>query len=182
MSTNANCNEVLRNSFHYNFEPFFTIQPNVETQKLQLKAWNDLIVQYFESNKQYVIELQKAINEPIFKNSSINRQLSMDSIKLILEDMSQKGAIEWIDKKHDKCYVYWKRVEEWSQLIYKWAEDKALINTVCTLYEIISSDETIGQPFHGLNQNILIKALNQLESEGKAALISFDGNSGVKFL
>ncbi len=180
--SNQSSIELLSNSFHYNFPPFFTLQPNVETRRAQLKAWRLLVLEYCQINKKYVFEMKSTPNEPLFRNNSINRQLSNDSIKAIFDDLHQNGSIEWFDKKQDKCYVYWKRPEEWAQLIYKWALDKALINSVCTLYEITSSDDTIGYDFHGLNQNILLKALQSLENEGKAAIINFDGNSGVKFL
>ena len=172
--------EVLNNSFHYNFEPFFTIQPNIETRRQQLKAWRQLIADYYQSINEHVLDVIQSTNDPIFKNNKINRQLSSDSIRVILDDLHSNGLIEWIDKKHEKCYVYWKRPEEWAQLIYKWVTEKSLHNTVCTFYEIIGSDDTTGYPFNGLNEEILIKALKCLESEGKAVL--FDNNSGVKFI
>ncbi|CAG2173635.1 unnamed protein product, partial [Oppiella nova] len=170
--------QVLDNSFHYNFEPFFTIQPNVETRRQQLKAWRQLIVDYYESTNEHILDVNQAINDPLFKNNKISRQLSLDSIRVILNDLHSNGVIEWMDKKQDKCYVYWKRPEEWAQLIHKWVEDKALNSTVCTFYEIVSGDDTVGYPFHGLNEEILIKALKCLESDGKAVLMNFDNNSG----
>lgn len=35
--------------------------------------------------------------------------------------------------------------------------------------------------FHGLDMNVLMKALKSLESKGKCELIEFDDNQGVKF-
>ncbi|XP_054153329.1 vacuolar protein-sorting-associated protein 25-like [Oppia nitens] len=175
-------NQVLDKSFHYNFEPFFTIQPNIETRRQQLKAWRQLICDYYEVINEHVLDVNKAINDPIFKNNKISRQLSLDSLRVILDDMQSNGLIEWIDKKQDNCYVYWKRPQDWAQLVLKWVDEKALNNTVCTFYEIVSSDETKNYPFHGLNEQILIKALQCLEKQGKAVLMSFDNNSGVKFL
>lgn len=35
--------------------------------------------------------------------------------------------------------------------------------------------------FHGLDMNILIKALKTLEVKGKCELMEFDDNQGVKF-
>ena len=174
--------EVLDKSFHYNFEPFFTIQPNIETRRQQLKAWRQLIVDYYSAINQHVLDVNQAINDPIFKNDKIQRQLSSDSVRVILSELQSNGVIEWTDKKQDKCYVYWKRPEEWAQSILKWVEDKSMHNTVCTFYEIVGSDDTIGYPFHGLDEQVLIKALKCLENQTKAVLIDFDNNSGVKFL
>ncbi|CAG2112820.1 unnamed protein product [Medioppia subpectinata] len=176
----ANGSQVLDNSFHYNFEPFFTLQPNLETRKQQLKAWRQLIVDYYESISGYVLDVNQSINEPLFRNNKINRQLSLDSIRVILNDLHSNGLIEWLDqKRQDKCYVYWKRPEEWAQLIHKWVEEKSLNNTVCTLYEITSGEQTVDYAFHGLNEDILVKALKCLEINGKAVLINFDNNSGI---
>lgn len=182
LSDRQSGHQVLDKSFFYNFEPFFTIQPNIETRRQQLKAWRQLMIEYYSSINQYVLDVNRATDEPIFNNHKINRQLSSDGLQLILEHMLSEGVIEWVDKKREKCYIYWKRPEEWAQLILKWVNDKSLHNTVCTFYEIVGSDDTIGYPFHGLNDQILIKALKCLESEGKAVLIDADDISGVKFL
>jgi len=79
--------------------------------------------------------------------------------------------------------VYWKSPHEWGKLIYDWANERALTNSVCTFYEIVSSDNTLGCEFHGLDQIVLKRALQTLEKEGKAAMIIVDGKEeGVKFL
>ena len=56
-------------------------------------------------------------------------------------------------------------------------------NQVCTLFELVSSDDYAEQEFHGLDPSILLKALTILERQGKAQI--FQGSNpedrGVKF-
>ena len=55
----------------------------------------------------------------------------------------------------------------------------SLVNTVCTFYELTEGDDTVGQPFHGLDREILVKSLRTLEKQHKAEI--FETEDGVKF-
>lgn len=35
-----------------------------------------------------------------------------------------------------RWHVYWHTLDEWASIVYKWAQDNAMLNTVCTFYEI----------------------------------------------
>ena len=54
-----------------------------------------------------------------------------------------------------------------------------MVNTVCTFYELTEGDDTVGQPFHGLDREILVKSLRTLEKQHKAEI--FETEDGVKF-
>lgn len=75
-----------------------------------------------------------------------------------------------------------------------------MINTVCTLYELVHGDDTESEcklpffyffnyltvsltsvAFHKLDSTVLKQALHHLQSEGKAELMNIGGNEGVKF-
>ena len=75
--------------------------------------------------------------------------------------------------------MYWRQPQEWGALIYSWAKENGFSNTVCTLYELNEGEDTVGQPFHGLETELLVKALKTLEVEKKAEV--FPDNEGVKF-
>lgn len=173
---------ILDNYWQYRFPPFFTIQPNLETRKVQLDAWSSLIVAYCKTNKVYRIDLKQALQQVPFQNATISRGLTMDGLITVLDDMKEKGQVEWCDKSKSSCYIYWNNPETWAKLIYDWAYNNGFINTVCTLYEIVSGDETKKEPFFGLDNDILKKSLYILEKQGKAAIISLDDDGGVKFL
>ncbi|CAG8572215.1 13868_t:CDS:2, partial [Acaulospora colombiana] len=58
--------------------------------------------------------------------------------------------------------IYWRKPEEWASLIDKWVLDSGLNNSILTIYEIAHGEETEGLEFHGLDQTILLKALDIL--------------------
>uniref|UniRef100_T1JMR6 Vacuolar protein-sorting-associated protein 25 n=1 Tax=Strigamia maritima TaxID=126957 RepID=T1JMR6_STRMM len=170
--------------WQYNFPPFFTFQPNLNTRKKQVDAWRSLILSYHKFYKQYVLDTTEAQNSPLFYNVELNKsigKLPVDVIQIILEDLRQKGDCEWIDKQKKRCYVYWRTPSEWGKQIYDWVSANGMTGTVCTLYELCNGDDTQGEEFHGINSSVLMKALKILEAERKAEIMSFDGNEGVKF-
>jgi len=173
---------VLEDCWEYNFAPFFTIQPNLETRKVQLEAWNNLILSYCQNKLIYKLDLNSCSNDELFNNVNLKRCLNLASLQIVLDSMAEKGNIEWLNKDKTLCFVYWKKPSQWAQLIYEWAQKNGFVNTVCTLYEIVSGDDTQNEPFHGLDLNLLKKSISFLEKESKAVLITFDDNEGVKFL
>lgn len=167
--------------WEYNFPPFFTIQPNQDTRRAQLSKWRSLVLNYCMANKIYSMETKTASNHPLFYNKAIGRQLTSEGLSVVLEDLREHGNLEWGDKGKAQFYVHWKTVGEWAQILHHHASESGLLNTVCTFYELVG-DDAQGKEFYGLDENVLKKALQHLEGQGKAALISFDGNEGVKFL
>lgn len=129
------------------------------------------------------METRDALNHSLFKNDKIQRQLTRDALMTVLNDLEMNGHLEWSDKRtKSKFLIHWKTPGQWAKIIYKYASDTGLINTVCTFYELTSGDDVRGQDFYGLDESVLRKALQELEKDRKAALISFEGSEGVKFL
>ncbi|KAI1288325.1 Vacuolar protein-sorting-associated protein 25 [Halotydeus destructor] len=168
--------------WEYNFPPFFTLQPNQDTRKAQLDAWRSLVLNYSKHHKVYSMDIKAALNHPLFKNTAINRQLTKEGLSIVLEYLREQGNLDWLDKERTHFLVYWKSPVQWAQLLYAHAVDSGLTNSVCTFYELTQGDDAAGKEFEGLDDQVLIKALQYLEKQGKAVLISHDGSEGVKFL
>lgn len=119
---------------------------------------------------------------------------------LILEELSKSGNASPLDKTRQRWLVYWHTLEEWGEIIYNWAQENGFIGSVCTLFELTQGEDTVNQgmhffqgytiiqltvclfsEFHGLDTEVLIRALKTLEANKKAELILFDDNQGVKF-
>lgn len=86
-----------------------------------------------------------------------------------------------LDTKQFQWEIYWHPLDELGGMIYKWAVDTALTNTVCTIFEIVNGENSIDQEFYEMNENVVRKALKVLEEKGKCELISLDEAEGVKF-
>lgn len=169
--------------WEFDFPPFFTIQPNLETRNAQLEAWRSLILDYCEQEKIYQLHLRDCLNKPPFYNEAKNRRLSLESLKVIIDSMVEKRYAEWKDiKTKELCMIYAKPPEQWAKIIRDYVKEKSLYNTVMTFYELLEGDATQDREFHKLDETIFLKALKILEKAGKAAVIEMDGHRGVKFV
>ena len=62
-------------------------------------------------------------------------------------------------------------------------DDTAQKGSILTLYELHSSDATRSQEFYGIDQALLVKAMQVLVKRGKAQLFGqTEDEMGVKFL
>ncbi|XP_050433244.1 vacuolar protein-sorting-associated protein 25 [Adelges cooleyi] len=165
--------------WQYNFPPFFTIQPNAETRKKQLDAWRTLLLDYCRTQKINTIDVREGDRLAVFNNATISRKLSPEAITTVLESLQKTGNAEPLDKSKTRWHVFWHTLDEWASIVYKWAQDNAMLNSVCTFYEIATND-SCGE-VNGIEDSVLIKVLKILERQQRAEILTLDGGSGVKF-
>jgi len=168
----------------YDFPPFYTLQPVIETRKQQLKLWHDFIISWHKRTNVQQLNLNEW---PLFSNAKIERALDMNFRKLIVEEMIATGHAEWRDETKTSCLVLWRSISELSSLIYDHVEKNGMIGSVHTMYELYTQDEDTeidNSVFQGIEPELIRKAIEFLEKQEKAVI--FHGNSseedGVKFL
>ncbi len=61
--------------WQYNFPPFFTIQPNLDTRSKQIDAWCSLVLEFHKHSKKYELDVKEATASSLFRNDKINRIL-----------------------------------------------------------------------------------------------------------
>lgn len=83
-------------------------------------------------------------------------QLSIEGVTRVLEGLREQNRIEWIDKTRKRCLVYWRTPEEWGDLIYRYISESGLTNTVCTLFELTSGDDTKNQGIFYIGNHSLL--------------------------
>jgi len=164
--------------WQYDFPPFFTIQKNADTKLKQLEAWSALILSYHKHNKILKIRVADSLSCPLFHNKAIDRKLNTDAVMVLLNYLHKKGGIRWDDKQSTSCTVLWNTLDQWSDMVYKWAVQSGSVNTVLTIHELMDGHETGSEEFHGLDSWFLIEILKNLSLKGKAELM---GEEGVKF-
>ena len=87
MSASSKNDELSKGDFR-NFKPMYTLQPVKATRDKQLKQWSYIVMSFCKIN-----DLQK-INPsdfPPFSNSDIDRKLSTEAIKAVVDNMIAKG-------------------------------------------------------------------------------------------
>uniref|UniRef100_A0A3P8VD48 Vacuolar protein-sorting-associated protein 25 n=1 Tax=Cynoglossus semilaevis TaxID=244447 RepID=A0A3P8VD48_CYNSE len=167
--------------WQYNFPPFFTLQPNVDTRQKQLAAWCSLALTYCRHHKLYTLDIMEAQESPVFNNKKIERiiKTTMNELLIVLTS----GNLEWLDKNKSRCLVMWRRPEEWGKLIYQWVshQTERQVNIFIFPETSQTNPSRFLPEFHGLEEWMLLRSLQALQSDGKAEIITMDEGKGVKF-
>ncbi|KAI0120566.1 ESCRT-II complex, vps25 subunit [Hypoxylon sp. NC0597] len=173
----------------YNFPPFFTRQTNLTTLHAQLEKWSSLVLAYCRHHRLFRLSLsyEGTAHEELFRNRRLGRSLRLADAREVLDFMRREGRAEPVlgnsgsKEGGDVYWIYWKTPEEWAALVEAWVEDTAQKNSVLTLYELTEGEGTRGTEFHGLDPELLQKALQVLVKRGKAQIFGQEDQQGVKF-
>ncbi|KAF1989273.1 ESCRT-II complex, vps25 subunit [Aulographum hederae CBS 113979] len=166
---------------HYTFPPFFTLQPNLTTRASQLSSWSTLIQSYARSSHLFSLSLLDALDSPLFHNKALGRRLSARDARVVVDWMASSeggGRAEW----KNRFYIFYRRPEEWAEVVEAWVERTGQKGTVLTLYELTESDAVSGEEFCGMPGELLGRCLGVLVKRGRAQVFGEGGGEGVKFL
>ena len=165
----------------YSFPPFFTIQPVLSTREKQMGLWRELILRYHTDRKIKTLVVHDC---PLWKNPDIQRGLSPDAIRAVMDDFCASGHGEWEDPDvKTRCRILWRKPEQLASDILDWARANGYINSVCTVYELHSGEDVNGMSFQGADEELLRRALGVLEDQGKCIIFKGETSSedGIKF-
>lgn len=98
-----------------------------------------------------------------------------------VENVGSATAKKGKEEDGSVIWVWWRSIEEWGALIENWVAETGQKGVVLTLYELTESDATIGQEFHGIENELLQKALAVLVKRGKAQIFGQEEGQGIKF-
>src|SRR3954468_15788252 len=80
------------------------------------------------------------------------------------------GAAEWVDSARTRLKVYYRTPAEWADVVLKHVAEGAMFGTLFTVFELHSGDAAFGSPQYGLDPEILMKALQVLQSKGRVRM------------
>ncbi|MFW9973971.1 MAG: hypothetical protein ACFFDQ_01715 [Candidatus Thorarchaeota archaeon] len=98
-------------------EWMYGIPTREDDRELWAGEWADYILEWAERRKVHVLSVAVFISEPPFKDL----RNKVDSFKAIAEVLVEKEVAEWIDKKKRQLRVYWRPLEDWTDILYQWA-------------------------------------------------------------
>ncbi|KAH0529227.1 hypothetical protein TsFJ059_003997 [Trichoderma semiorbis] len=181
----------------YFFPAFFTRQTNITIHHAQLTKWSALILAYARHHRLFRITISAAAESDLFYNRGIDRRLSPPDIREVLDFMRKDGRAEFLRPGEsngaadasssaaaaggDVVFLYWRKPEEWAALVEAFVEETAQKGSVLTVYELTEGENTRGTEFHGMDNQVLMKALNILVKRGKAQIFGSEDSLGVKF-
>ncbi|GAB7348539.1 hypothetical protein MBLNU459_g6933t1 [Dothideomycetes sp. NU459] len=183
---------------HYSFPPFYTLQPNLTTLTRQLALWSTLIQSYCAAQRLFRLNVTSASSSPLFSNAAIHRQLDVLAIRRVLDYMcSGEGdrRAEWVGgaaankgrgkelaaEQKSAAWIWWRRPDEWAEMIHAWVDGTGQKGSVLTVYELRESDAVQGQDWIGMDEDLLRRCLDVLVKRGKAQVFGDAEGAGVKF-
>lgn len=168
----------------YDFPPFFTRQPTALTRQAQLKKWSAFIRDYCRHHKIFQLSLVDLEDNPLFYNARLNKKLAIKDMVEVVDHMASKEGderAEWLSATKSAAWIWWRKPEEWGNLIAGWVDETGQKGSVLTLYEIVQGEATESQEFHGMDMEVLHKSLNVLAKKGSAQVFGTEDQQGVKF-
>ncbi|ETN46340.1 uncharacterized protein HMPREF1541_00524 [Cyphellophora europaea CBS 101466] len=168
----------------HSWPPFFSAQPTLQSRQAQLSRWSTLIQRYCRHYRLYNLTLVDALDTPLFHNATLKKRLSLADAKAIIEHMASAAGdnrAEWVSSEKSAAWIWWRKPEEWADLIAGWVEETGQKGVVLTLYELVEGEATMNQEFYGMDTRILRRALDTLVKKGKAQVFGTEDQQGVKF-
>ncbi|MHA2139923.1 MAG: hypothetical protein ACXADC_02220 [Candidatus Thorarchaeota archaeon] len=98
-------------------EWMYGIPPREEDREMWAEEWSDFVLRWMEAHDVHVLSVTAFIKEPPFNDITSKT----DSFKLIGEVLVQKEIAEWLDRNRRQLRVYWRFLEDWTDIIYEWA-------------------------------------------------------------
>jgi ESCRT-II complex subunit VPS25 len=168
----------------YNFPPFWTLQEVQNTKRRQRDLWCELIMKYMRFLNKEELVVAEALEWDLFKNATLNRSLKPDVARLFLDELVKGQNAQWTDTTHEKLRMIFRKPGEWAMLLLKWARDNSFTNMVLTFYELREGTDTMDQPFHMLDLEVMKAAVVFLVDNKQAVFLQRDNleDCGVKFL
>ncbi|KAL8729894.1 MAG: hypothetical protein Q9166_004451 [cf. Caloplaca sp. 2 TL-2023] len=178
----------------HSFPPFYTLQPTLLTRTSQLAKWSILIQRYHAHHHLYRLHLSTALASPLFHNTAIHKRLPLASLVEIIDYMtnSEKDGgggqcAEWISTggvkggEKSEAWIWWKRPEEWAEVISGWVDKTGQKGVVLTFWELLNGEAVKGEGWMGMEEEVLARCLATLVKKGKAQVFGEEGEKGVKF-
>lgn len=152
---------------------------------MQRQQWAALILVYHRHKNIYRLHLSaETLTNELFQNATIRRSLKLETLREIVDFMVTQQQAEYTSRKKEEVLLYWRRPEEWAQLLASYIAETGRNGSVLTLYELTEADESVSSPVHGMDKTMLRKVVEVMAKKGKAVVMKgSDGEEqGIKFL
>lgn len=91
-------------------------------------------------------------------NKKINRRLTLEALKTILDYMVEKGLADYSTAEKDRVFIFSKPLQTIASAIFEWAHKNAKIGSVETLVDLREDDSVKGEIFHMIDIKIIERA------------------------
>jgi uncharacterized small protein (DUF1192 family) len=115
-------------------KPWMYVKPeNPKFLESWRRDWSDYTLKWAKFLVIHLISVAELMEKNPFD------KLSEVALRDILEYMNSKNSIKWWDKNKTLVRIYWRSLEEWCEIIYRWALRTGRLDF--TLFEIMDEKE-----------------------------------------
>ncbi|MEX2752410.1 MAG: hypothetical protein Q6366_011075 [Candidatus Freyarchaeota archaeon] len=115
-------------------KPWMYVKPeNPKFLESWRRDWSDYTLKWAKFLVIHLISVAEMMEKRPFD------KLSEVALRDILEYMNSKNSIKWWDKNKTLVRIYWRSLEEWCEIIYRWALRTGRLDF--TLFEIMDEKE-----------------------------------------
>ncbi|MHA1748435.1 MAG: hypothetical protein ACTSYF_07300 [Promethearchaeota archaeon] len=158
--------------FEFMYSPPVGKKKKEKEYKEWLEEWSKVLFDYAKTEKRHVIFVNDIIGIRPF--SEIRQR--KDSLIEIINALIRKKNAKWI-KKNEKVRIYWKSLEEWSEIIYEWAYENSILEPL-----FVFNLKEVNEDFSTLPEEEFISIMKLLEKKDKGHIIkASDGKIAIKF-
>lgn len=104
-----------------------------------LQEWGDLVLSYAEALGLHIVKPREMLVNVPFKNPLVKRQLSLEQIHSVGDDLERRQLAKWWDSRKNRLRVYWLPLDEISDSIHEWALDGG--RDVVTVFDLRNASE-----------------------------------------
>ena len=97
--------------------------------------------------------------------------MTSDAVNLIFESFVDKKFGIFVNRVKDEIFVLWKSIAEWEEFIFASAVKHQKIESIETLEYITNDEDNITEEFYGMEKDLLVIILQNLERQKKCVVI-----------
>jgi hypothetical protein len=146
-----------------------SLQTHDASWQKQYASWSQLIRDYCKAKRIFVLTVNDASTSELFTNAAIGRALPIQSIirvldRLVLEGIKSQqlacpqpasasgrtlepqrrrchaGYGQWEDGGKERCTIYWRKPDEWADMIAQRVVECGFQDQIFTIYDVLHGD------------------------------------------
>ncbi|KIM22818.1 hypothetical protein M408DRAFT_18069 [Serendipita vermifera MAFF 305830] len=169
----------------HEFPALFCFQPFSSARSNQEDIWTRLILSYARHRRLFTLcadDAEKPSSDwhEVLSNERIKRKLTGQQVTTLLQTLvSRNQAAYEPPKQLSSVILYWRKPEEWAEVLHSWAVATGQLNTIMTFYEI--QNPAIESDLTDIPSGLLRRAITILTKTQRAQFIEGGDGDGVRF-
>lgn len=123
--------------------PWMYIKPTKESQvDSWLESWSAIVLDYSRIFVIHVININELRNVHPFNNTKINKRLSLDQVREIIDQLVKQNVAKWLDEKtKTRARIYWKTNDEWADHLLDFMIETGRVVEIHSLFDLSQLDQ-----------------------------------------